>query len=233
MRMRSTERELMDLDSCDPVLYARTVQQYALINRLFSASRRLISRLLLRTMETRPSMSYTLLDLGAGGCDIDIWLIKKARQKRLSLSVTAIDHDERVLAAAREATKAYPEITVLKSDVRNIAALGNFNFIFCNHLLHHLTWDEIGCVLQSVERQANLAFLLNDIRRSWLAYAGYSLFTALFLKRSLAFADGRLSIRKGFKEKELRDCISTFLPGTRVKILKAFPARLALYSCKI
>ncbi len=232
MHARCTVPELMDLDSCDPALLDTTVRQFAFLNRLFSASRRLIARHVLRTMKARRLAHYTLLDLGAGGCDIDVWLIRKARKSGLPLSITAIDHDERVLSVARDATRDYPEITVLKSDVRNMAGLGNFDFIFCNHLLHHLSWDEIGRVLQSVERQADIGFLLNDLRRSRWAYIGFSVFTALFLSPSLAFVDGRLSIRKGFKRNELRDCLDTHVPGTPVRILRAFPARLALYRLK-
>jgi 2-polyprenyl-3-methyl-5-hydroxy-6-metoxy-1,4-benzoquinol methylase len=233
LRSRHTAPELMDLVSCDPVLLEKTVRQFGLINRLFSASLTLIDRGFFGKMEKDRNRTYTLLDAGAGGCDICIRIIKEARKRGISLRITAIDRDERVLSVAREAIMNTPEITVVSADVNNLEALGDFDFIFCNHLLHHLTWEEIGRLLRAVERRAGIAFLLNDLKRSGWAYAGYSLFAALCLRPSLAYFDGRLSIRKGFVETELKELLRTNLPGIPVSILRAFPARLALYRCKI
>lgn len=233
MRSRCTEPELMDLETCDPAMLGKTIHQFSVINRLFSASRRLISSNFFPLMERDRRASFTMLDFGAGGCDIDIAVVKEARKRGITLSVTAIDRDERVLSVAREAIRGYPEITAVRGDIRQFESFGSFDFIFCNHMLHHLTWNEIGSLMVNVERQTRIAFLLNDLRRSVWAYAGYSIFTSLFLSPSFAYDDGRLSIRKGFKGPELTEMLESRLPGTPVAILRAFPARLALYRCKI
>ncbi len=232
MQTRSIAKELMDLDTSDPVALKKTVRQFAVINRFFSASRRLIGRFFFSVMEKKRLASCTMLDLGAGGCDIDIWIVKEARKRKIALSVTALDRDDRVLSVAHETIRGYPEIASIKGDVRRLESLGTFDFIFCNHLLHHLTWDEIGRLLASVERQTRIAFLLNDLRRSVWAYAGYSMFASLFLSPSFAYADGRLSIRRGFTENELKALVNSRLPGNAVKIIRTFPARLAFYRCK-
>jgi 2-polyprenyl-3-methyl-5-hydroxy-6-metoxy-1,4-benzoquinol methylase len=232
MKARSADLEFMDLDTCDPVMLARTIRQFALLNRLFSASRRLAARLLFPLMETGRTVPYTLLDLGAGGCDVDIAFVKVARKRGIGLSVTAVDRDDRVLSTAREAIRGYPEITAITADVRDLAALGEFDFIFCNHLLHHLSLDDIGRLLERIERQARIAYLLNDLKRSAWALAGYSLFSALFLPPSLAYYDGKLSIRRGFLEQELRKVLDRHVPDAPVTILRAFPARLAIYRRK-
>jgi hypothetical protein len=232
MRSRSADLELMDLKSCDPVLLARTIRQFALLNRLFSASRRLALRLLFPAMESGRAAPYRLLDLGAGGCDIDIAFIKEARKRRIKLSVTAIDLDERVLSTAREAIGDYPEITAIKADAADLGSLGEFDFIFCNHFLHHLSFDDIGRLLRNIERQARIAYLLNDLRRSAWALAGFSAFS-FFLPPSFAFHDGGLSIRRGFLQPELQELLARHLPGTPVRIIRAFPARFALYRRKI
>ena len=233
MQSRGTGPELMDLATCDAALLKKTVRQFALLNRLFSASRGLIARYFFDIMEKNRSVSYTLADLGAGGCDIDAWIVDNARKRRISLFVTAFDHDERVIGVAREALGEYPEISIVKADLRDPSALGEFDFVFCNHFLHHLSWSEIGGLLETIERRTKIAFLLNDLKRSAWAYVGYSIFTGLFLEKSLAFYDGRLSIRKGFTQAELTTLLEKHLPAVPVNILKAFPARLALYRCKI
>ena len=233
MKSRSVETELMDLESCDPALLRKTIRQFALINRLFSASRGLAVRYLFPAMERNRRPAYTLLDLGAGGCDIDVAMVKEARKRGVSLAVTAADRDDRALSVAAETIRNYPEITAIKADVSDLASLGQFDFIFCNHFLHHLSFDDIGRLLERIERQANVAYLLNDLRRSAWALAGYSVFSSLFLTPSLAFHDGRLSIRRGFLESELNELVRTHLPHTPVRIIRAFPARLALFRRKI
>lgn len=231
-RTRNTAPELMDLRSCDPDKLATTIRQFAFINRLFSASSALLRRTFFAAMEKNPEADYSLLDIGAGGCDIDVWMLREARKRGLKLTITAIDHDERVVAAARETVAAYPELTLRQTDITFMPSLGPFDFIFCNHLLHHLDDDEIADLLQSVERQTRIAFLLNDLKRSPWAYFGYSIFAACCLAPSLAQSDGRLSIRKGFVEPELRKFADNALPGIPVRIIRAAPARLALYRDK-
>jgi hypothetical protein len=73
---------------------------------------------------------------------------------------------------------------------------------------------------------------LNDLRRSAWALAAYSAFS-FFLPQSFAFYDGRLSIRRGFLEPELREVLTRHLPTAPVRIIRAFPARLMLYRRKI
>jgi 2-polyprenyl-3-methyl-5-hydroxy-6-metoxy-1,4-benzoquinol methylase len=233
MRTRSLASELMDLESCNRALLERTVRQFAVFNRFFSASRGLIARCFFDIMDKNRSSAYSLIDLGAGGCDIDVWAAEEARKRGISLSITAVDRDERVLSVAREATAEFPEISIVKADVRDPSTFDEFDFIFCNNFLHHLSWKEIGAMLKTIERRTKIAFLLNDLRRSAWAYVGYSIFTALFLKPSLAFTDGRLSILRGFQKTELSALLTKHLPAIPVEIIRAFPARLALYRRKI
>jgi 2-polyprenyl-3-methyl-5-hydroxy-6-metoxy-1,4-benzoquinol methylase len=233
LKTRDFNPELMDIESCDPYLLKKTFLQFALINKLFSASRYLITRYLFSKMEEDLSRPYTLLDLGAGGGDIAVWVVKKARKRGINLSVTTLDRDECALSIAREVVNTYPEIRVCKGDLVDLPHFGEFDFIFCNHLLHHLTWAEIGTLIKNIEKQTKISFLLNDLKRSVWAYIGYALFAKLFLSPSFAYTDGLHSIRKGFIGSELDEMLNNALPGVPVNIIGTFPARLALYRCKI
>jgi 2-polyprenyl-3-methyl-5-hydroxy-6-metoxy-1,4-benzoquinol methylase len=233
LKTREQTPELMDLPSCDGALLKKTVEQFKLLNRLFTASRKLISRYIFCEMMGDTSRVYTMLDIGAGGCDIDLWVAEEARRRGLTLRITALDHDDRIIAMAREATRDFPEITIVNGDLNDLPQFGDFDFIFCNHLLHHLNWGEIGPLLRHIERQTKICYLLNDLRRSVSAYIGYAVFTSLFLAPSLARVDGLLSIRKGFSKEEWKAFLKEQMAGTPVKILRVFPARLALYRRKI
>lgn len=229
LRSRNTkDREKMDFPDADPELLLRTVHQFRLINTLFSASRRLLRRHVFALMEQDPARTYSLLDVGAGGCDIARWAVREARRRRLKLSVTALDNDPRILPFARKAVRDYPEIRVMEGDALDLVQLDVFDFIFSNHFLHHLSWDEIALLLPRLLARTRLALVMNDLQRSRWAFLGATLAIGLLARRSFAFYDGRLSIRRGFLPEEFRKFLQARLPGAPIQVLEAAPARIVL-----
>ena len=230
MRLRNaTDKEKMDMPDADLNRLLRTVRQFRWINRLFSASRLLLREHFFRTMEQDPARSYTLLDVGAGGCDIATWAAREARIRGLKLSITALDNDPRILPIAHRAVRDYPEIRVLEGNALDFGELGSFDFIFSNHFLHHLDWDEIGILLRQVVARTRLAFVMNDLKRSRWAYLGCTVFLGPWARRSFAFHDGRLSIRRGFLPGELRDFTTRNFPDARIHVAETSPARVVLF----
>jgi len=229
LRLRNTsDKEKLELPEADPALVRRTIDQFALINRLLSGSSRLMREHFFRLMERQPERPYTLLDIGAGAGDIAIGAAREARRRGLQLEVTALDNDRRTLPLARQAVRDYPEIRVVEGDARDLARLGPFDFIFSNHLLHHLTVEEIGILLERVIAQTKLAFVMNDVKRSSWAYLGFTIFSSLVTIRSFHFHDGRLSIRRAFLPEELRDLIDKSFLDQGIEVLETYPARIVL-----
>jgi hypothetical protein len=106
--------------------------------------------------------------------------------------------------------------------------LGSFDFVFSNHLMHHLDWDEIRMFLDTVVARTRLAFVMNDLKRSNWAYLGFTIFSGLLTRGSYHFYDGRLSIRRGFLPEELRDLIRSGFPTRDIRVLETCPARIVL-----
>lgn len=223
---RCGDLEQMDRPDCDPVRLERTVQQYARINAVLTSSRRLIRRHLFPAMARDPAREYTWLDLGAGGCDLPLWVARWARRSGWRVRIVALDHDPRILRLARLATARYPEITVCEGTVQSAASLGEFDFVFANHLLHHLADAAIDELVRRINRQVRLGFLLNDLRRSRLSYLVYAGLASVFLRNSLALEDGLLSIRRGFVANEMESLVAGTLPP--VQVFTAFPGRIGL-----
>lgn len=228
LRVRIMDQEKMDRPDADPEQLLRTIRQFRLINQLFSASRRLLRRHVFSIMEQNPSRTYTLLDVGAGGCDIAQWAAREARRRRLKLQITALDNDPRILPVAQEAVRDYPEIRILAGDALDLSPIGSFDFVFSNHFLHHLTWEEIETFLSGIIARTGLALVINDLKRSPWAYLGGSLCIGLLARRSFAFHDGRLSIRRGFLPEELRDFLRRNFPGIPIQVVETAPARIVL-----
>jgi len=230
MRSRNTtDREKMDRADADLNQLLRTIRQFQRINILFSASRSLLREHFFPVMERDPRRMYTLLDVGAGGCDIAVWVAREARKRGFRLNITALDNDARILPVAYRAARDYPEVRILEGNAMDVSRLGSFDFVFSNHFLHHLDWDEIRNFLQQVIARTRIAFVMNDLKRSRWAYLGCTIFIGLMTRKSFAFYDGRLSIRRGFLPEELRDFITRNFPGTGIRVAEASPARVVLY----
>lgn len=229
MRLRNTsDKEKLELADVDVNQFRRTVRQFKLINYMFSASSRLMREHFFSIMEQEPDRTYTLLDVGAGGCDIAVWAAREARRRGLQLNITALDNDARTLPLASHATRDYPEIRLVEGNALDLNRLGPFDFVFSNHFLHHLAWDDIKIFLESIIPQTRLAFVMNDLKRSNWAYLGFTIFSWLFTPGSYHFYDGRLSIRRGFLPDELRNFIRSNFPDRDIQVVETYPARSVL-----
>ena len=229
MRLRNiSDREKLESADVEMNRFRRTIRQFRLINYLFSASGRLMREHFFTVMERDPERVYTLLDVGAGGCDIAIWAVREARQRGLKLNITALDNDRRILPIAAQAIRDYPEIRIVEGNALELDRLGSFDFVFSNHLLHHLAWDDIRIFLDGIIARTRLAFVMNDLKRSNWAYLGFTIFSGVMTPRSFHYHDGRLSIRRGFLPEELRDFIRSNFPNRAIHVVETYPARVVL-----
>lgn len=235
MRARNvTDKEKMEYPDLDIVKFQRSVRQFKVINFLFSSSRRLIRRYFLTLMEQDPERNYTLLEIGSGGCDTSVWLAEESRKRGIKLKITALDNDERVFPVATEATRNYPEITVVKGNALDLGGMGQFDFIYSSHLMHHLDWNELKIFLREVIAATRMAFVMNDLKRSNWAYLGFTIFSGIFLPAGYHFHDGRLSIRRAFLPEELRNFLRSNFPDIPIQIVETHPSRVVLiYSITI
>lgn len=226
LKERYAGPELMDSPDASEKKLINTLRQFYLLNILFTRSRRLIEKYILADMLRSPGATYELLDLGAGGCDIAIWFLKRCRLLGLNVRITCLDYDPRIVKYARGKCRDYPEIKVIEAAVQDLAKLPPYDYIFANHLLHHLPPKQWRTLIDAIARQTRKVFLLNDVRRSRCAYAGYALFAGLFMHNSFAFIDGLLSIRKGVSAHEMREALSASCFKKNITIGTALPARI-------
>lgn len=227
---RCEQPELMDDPSSDRRQLERTLQQFGLINRLFSRSTGLLRRHLLDDMVQQGRSSATVLDVGAGAGDIARRLLQSARRRGLELSITCLDSDRRVVEYARRSLLSEHSITVrLGSIFEQVHHDGHeYDYVICNHFLHHLRDDEIARFLDIAHRITRRRLLANDLLRANWAVLGFRLFAALFLRGSFARHDGVLSIRRGFRPSELRRLVNGSAWADEATVHTAVPGRVYL-----
>ena len=220
--------EQMDDPNCDTDLLYRTLDQFKLTNILFSRSRGLMLRHMFREMEQAPGRQFSFLDLGAGGGDLSLWLHHTAKKRKLKLKITSLDYDPRIIVYLRTKFASYPQIKVRQQDVLDInPEQERFDFVFSNHLLHHLQTEDIPEFIRHMCRMTKRVLIFNDLKRSKWSYLGFALYGALFLHRSFSYRDGLLSIQRSFVKADF-ERMAAEIPEFNLNVGTCHPGRLYL-----
>ncbi len=224
---RAELTENMDRADCPENRLFRTLDQFRISNPLLTRYRHLLTTEVIRPMQRNPRRRRHLIDLGAGGCDIARWLVRKCRKKGLHLKVTALERDPRILRYAEAANREFPEIELVQTDIMEFTDWGNADFVFANHLLHHLTDRACIELLNRLNLVAPGRYILSDIVRDRACASVFGLLSSPF-RSGFFHEDGLISIRRGFTRDELVRIIKSAgcNPEPRVRIL--FPARFAI-----
>ncbi len=212
----------MDLPDSDRRRLERTLVQMAWINRFLSGARGLLERTILESIRRRPG-PCTLLDVGCGGADLALWLVRREP----SLSITCLDHDPRVADYARRRCAGAERIEVRLGSASELEALGSFDYVFANHFLHHQEDERLAPTVAAMLARTRRLLVITDLLRDRSSYFWYSLLAGLFLHGSFAISDGRLSIRRGFLPEELAAQLDGDVPG-RLEVRREPPGRVVV-----
>lgn len=221
---RSRAPERMDRADAPEDRLFRTLDQFAAINRWFTRARGALETFVLRALRQAPDRARRLADLGAGGCDLARWLVDRCRREGLRLTVRAIERDPRIRRYAAAANAGYPEIELVAADALDDAAWGAPDFVFANHLLHHLDDDAIVALLRRLDA-SGARYVLSDIVRSRWAAAPYAAIVGIGFRGGFLLEDGLISIRRGFRRAELLDYLARAGVRGDVRLLRRFPFR--------
>ena len=199
---RTDLTEYMDDPQCDLAMLNETYRQFDTINGLISGWRRVYKRYI------RPQLrdGATILDVGCGGGDLLIRLAKWAAADGFSVQITGIEPDQRAIDYL-QSIELPENVTVLRKMTSDLVAEGHgFDVLVSNHVLHHLTKDELAAFLDDSQKLTRCLALHNDIRRDDLAYIGF-IPGKLFFRNSFIIPDGLRSIRRSYRADELRQAV--------------------------
>lgn len=207
------------LDGDLETLY-RTYAYLPVVNALVSGWRGLYVQFV------RPHLSpvrvTTLLDIGCGGGDVTRNLMRWADADGLRLEATGIDTDPRAIDYANS-LPPYAGLRFYHVSSRTLVEQGQrFDLVVSNHMLHHLTDDEIPPLLDDCRRLARREVLLSDLDRSRFSYVLFAVCTWPFFRNSSIKQDGLISLRRAFTAEELRErlpCGWSYQPQSRYRHL--------------
>lgn len=217
----------MDAPDADQRMLERTYLRFGAVNRAVSRPG-LLYRRDIRPHRV-PGRVMRILDVGSGGGDLCRLLARRLENDGISAEVIGLDPDERAVAWARD-QDAEAGIRYRIGTTADLVAAGErFDVVLSNHLLHHLTGQELTALLDDSRRLVhdNGLALHRDIARGRMAYVAFGLGTLPFSKNLLAAsfirADGLTSIRRSYTVEELRGAVPA-----EWQVRGGFPSRLEL-----
>ena len=210
-----TLREHMDDPACDPTRLERTYAQFGILNDLLSGWKRSWATTLRPALRSAAQRHGTasLLDVGFGGGDLARRLAAWAARDAVSLDIVAIDPDPRALAYARSRATP-PNVRYLQTTTHQLVAQGErYDAVVSNHVLHHLSSEEVRSFLAETDALATSVAVHGDLYRTRLAVPAFALFSLPF-RRSFVREDGQRSIRRAWTSDEIAPFVP---PGMRVR----------------
>jgi ubiquinone/menaquinone biosynthesis C-methylase UbiE len=189
--------EFLDDPRTAAALRERSLRDVRRANRVLGGSHAVLSEMARLLPALGPHAS--LLDVGTGLADIPAQARALAGRRGVRLDVTGVDEAE----SLAHVTAGVLDASVC-ADVRRLPfADASQDVVTCSQLLHHFEDNEIAVVLAELHRVARRAVIVSDLRRSWIAAAGFWLVTWPLGFHPVSRHDGFTSVLRGFTAAEL------------------------------
>ena len=201
---RSTLTERMEDPESDSDLVRNSLRQFAVTNRWFCRHRSITDRFLVPHMLSTGRTSFRVIDVGAGAGDYAMWLCRHLGGRGIRVQITCLDHDARMVAYARENCRGNPDIACLEGSAFDLESADvRADYVVSNHLLHHFDETEATAMLRECARVARHAVIVADLVPSRAAEWAFGVASRLLRFDPWTRADGRLSLRRGFRRPRL------------------------------
>ncbi|MFA6293586.1 MAG: methyltransferase domain-containing protein [Victivallales bacterium] len=214
---RSTEREFLDSPDCDPALASESYRFMEKVNRFFGGTRNVRRFIEKEFSERKSSSPLRILDIGSGSCDIPIAVSRWAESRGIPVKFTCLEvFDSAVkIARAKIAESGVTSVELLQEDVFTHHPDEPYDYAVASMCFHHFEDEMILGLIQKIRTFVKHGVLINDLHRSLLTWLGAVPLTA-FSHEGVKH-DSRLSIRRGFKIRELRRLLMR-LDGVTVSV---------------
>ncbi|MDQ6781198.1 MAG: methyltransferase domain-containing protein [Candidatus Eremiobacteraeota bacterium] len=145
-----------------------------------------------------PELPRRLLDVGTGDGALPEQLLGYLAQRGVNASCVALDRSERILSIARERLRDRHDISLVLGDARRLPfGMACFDLATLNLSLHHFEPAEAVAVLRELARVARHV-IVNDLRRSRLAWAFARTVFPLFTRNRFTRNDAPLSVLRSY-----------------------------------
>ena len=227
LRVPIAREEEMDAAELPPDRYAKVLADLSRINALTLAPRPtlgFLDRVRARGMGKRP---WRILDVGFGAGDMLARIARWGERRGVALDLAGVDLNPKSEAVARARLGARARLVT--GDYRDLAGQG-WDIILSSLVSHHMTPAQRTEFLRFMESEAKRGWLVNDLHRRRLPFAGYPLLAALAFVDPIVRRDGQLSVGRSFRRAEWSAILAEALPDVadECRIFRSFPYRLCV-----
>ena len=210
--------EILDDPSVPPAVRRRSHRDVASSNRWLGGLRAAALEI---GDAVRGQPAATLLDVGTGLADIPAHARRAAARAGAALTVIGVDGAPTLLAAAHDRLDAAVCANALALPFRD----KSIDIVMCSQVLHHFEEADAGRLIREMDRVARRAVIVSDLRRSWLAAAGFWLVSFPLFFHRVTRHDGVVSVLRGFTGAEL-DRLVRNATGVRPRVRRRLGYRL-------
>jgi len=227
LRVPIIREEEMDAAELPPERYAKVLADLSRINALTMAPRPtlgFLERVRSRGMDDRP---WRILDVGFGAGDMLARIARWGDKRGVALDLVGVDLNRKSEAVA--AMRLGARARLITGDYRALAGQG-WDIILSSLVSHHMTPEQRTEFLRFMEDEAARGWLVNDLHRRRLPFAGYPLLATLAFVDPIVRRDGQLSVGRSFRRAEWRAMLAEALPEatSSCRIFRSFPYRLCV-----
>jgi SAM-dependent methyltransferase len=227
LRVPIEREEEMDAAELPPERYARVLADLSRINGLTMAPRPtlgFLDRVRARGVGDRP---WRILDIGFGAGDMLARIARWGDKRGVALDLVGVDLNRKSEAVA--AMRLGERARLITGDYRALAGQG-WDIILSSLVTHHMTPAQRTEFLRFMEGEAARGWLVNDLHRRRLPFAGYPLLAALAWVDPIVRRDGQLSVGRSFRRTEWQAMLTEALPESPadIRIFRSVPYRLCV-----
>ncbi len=221
---RSYEPELMDNFSITDSRVDQALIELKIINKYLggnNASQIGIKELLKKTPR---SSCLKILDAGCGASDIVLPIQKFCSQ----LKIFGLDINLRTCSYAKNHS---PILNITCGNILKVPFKNNsFDMAHASLFFHHFKEKEIKYIIKELMDAVNYGIIINDLRRSVIAYLGIKVLTFLFSQSKFVRNDAPLSVKRGFAKNELLKILKELgIKSYRIKRMHLFRWLIIIY----
>ncbi len=207
LRQRSNELELLDDLTLSGEELRRNLDELEVINDWLGGHKVVLSALDKLVKKHKPQR-LRIADIGCGGGDTLKSIARWARNKSINVELIGVDANDFMVQYARRRCSDFPEVQVEQHDVFSEEfALQKYDVVVCSLFCHHFTDSQLARMFRQLHQQAQLAVIINDLHRHWLAYYSIKYITAAFSRSHLIKNDAPLSVWRAFRRQELEQLV--------------------------
>ncbi len=228
-KTRSLKAERIDTGDYTPEEYATFLREIRFINQRLG-DRAALEKTLLAEISRLELKEFSVLDVGAGTGELLGVIAEFARSGKRKADLVGLDLNTLSANEIAAESAEYDEISPVQGNALNLPFADNaFDYAICSLFTHHLTDEQILCVLPEMSRVARRGIVVIDLERNPTAWVLYQLFCLAYRISPLVRQDGSLSIRKGFQAEEFQ-AIGEKVGLLDFSVIRSAPYRVILLS---